>query len=194
MIGDDSYYSVPVTNYIFPNFPSGVYTLKVQSNSELSAEEVAKVASTKLNGIVFLSTPTTVESLAYLTNYELLQGNQVGIVAQLYDSVLYGSFNGTLPIPVPSVEKGMMNVELPDGDDIEVPLRDDGVWPDLYAGDGVFGGAFEASEVGNYVVTTVLTGTDSSGLAFARTTDHLIPVITPSASLTGQARLVCYCA
>jgi len=189
VIGDDSYYSVPVTNYVFPNFPSGVYTLKVQS-SELSEEQLSEIANSKLNGIVFLSTPTTVESLAYLTNYELLQGNQVGIVAQLYDSSLYGSFNGTIPTPVPSVEKGMMNVELPDGEDIEVPLRDDGVWPDLYAGDGVFGGAFQASEIGNYVVTTVLTGTDSSGLAFARTTDHLIPVVTPSASLTGQARLV----
>jgi len=186
VIGDDSYYSIPTTTYSLPNFAPGVYTLKLVASS-LSAEKRAKMLENDADGYVFLATPTPVESLAYLNSYSLLKDNIISLTAQMYDSSLFGTFNGTLPVPLPSAERANLLVELPDGSEFDVNMSDDGEWPDEVAGDGVFGGSFKATEVGSYVLSTLIAGTDDNGNAYLRSTEHLIPVIEATFSLNGEA-------
>jgi len=142
------------------------------------------------DGLIFVQLPTSYQSVAYLASYNLIKGAKSGIVAQLYDSSLYGKFNGTLPTPLNKIDKGILLVELPDGKDVDVAMSDDGEWPDLTAGDGIFGAAFNIETEGDYVVTTELTGLDENGNAFVRTTDHFFQVITANVTLTGTASAV----
>jgi len=187
VIGDDAYYSVPVSTYLLQNFPVGVYKLKLESSS-FSAEKIENILNNKQpDGFVFLSTPTPVESLAYLSNYNLHQDTSIALTAQIYDTGLFGRFNGTLPAPLPFVHNADLLVEFPDGHDENVAMHDDGEWPDLKAGDGVYAGDFKATEAGNYVISTLLSGIDNAGNAFMRSTEHLISVISKTLSLLGSA-------
>lgn len=194
ILGDDGTSQVPVTDYILSNtgttFPAGIYTLKIESEC-LSAEEKKRYLENEVHdGLIFVQLPSSFESLAYLDSYNLIRNTPSGIVAQLYDTSLYGRFNGTLPTAKRNVDKGVLFIEEPNGKNINVPMNDDGEWPDAIPGDGIFGGAFTPNQDGNYIVTTELTGIDDSGNPFVRTTDHLFQVITANVTLTGSASAV----
>jgi len=80
-----------------------------------------------------------------------------------------------------------MDVSLPDGQEVEIQMHDDGLHFDGQPNDGIWGGQIDATEVGVYSVQAILTGQDNNGRKFIRSTQHLIPVVPNEVELTGNA-------
>ena len=78
-----------------------------------------------------------------------------------------------------------MDVVLPDGKQVLLPMNDAGVSGDLMANDGAFAAVLEATEVGTYVVTCTIKGKTAEGAEFIRNTLESFSVISPDFVLTG---------
>lgn len=88
-----------------------------------------------------------------------------------------------------------MNVQTPNGDDVEVPMNDEGLAGDVTPNDGIYGGELIIEHPGQYVVQPVLTGFyDLPGAEitteFVRSTQHLVTVSPVRLEFTGKARMV----
>lgn len=94
-----------------------------------------------------------------------------------------------------------MDIRFPDGHNKKVIMHDDGLHSDQvrsrtsntgltklqFADDGVYGASIEAYEAGYYEVEAVFQGELEDGTAFARSTEHLFPVISRQFSITPEA-------
>lgn len=87
-----------------------------------------------------------------------------------------------------------MNVETPEGTDIQVPMNDDGLEADFAANDGIYSGRLQIETPGEYVVQPVLSGFVNSmgaeaSTQFVRSTQHLVSVSDVRLDITGKANL-----
>eukprot|EP00003_Mantamonas_plastica_P015177 TRINITY_DN2587_c0_g1_i2.p2 TRINITY_DN2587_c0_g1~~TRINITY_DN2587_c0_g1_i2.p2 ORF type:complete len:279 (-),score=77.13 TRINITY_DN2587_c0_g1_i2:61-897(-) len=168
-LSDDTGAGVKGTAYVFEQPIVGVYKLDAAwgtHGKSLSEEEVTilrSALSKKTNpstpdGIIMLYNESPESVHSQLQTYALVQGQTVGVNTRAYDNTV---FHGDVRVGVPealkdSVTSAELDVEMPDGTEIDIPMHDDGEHGDLLGNDGVWGAQVTATEVGQYVLRTVV--------------------------------------
>jgi len=171
--------SYPVTTYTFAKPAVGVWSAQVI----IKAEDVPTDAPAAL---AMITNKASLELFSHLNQYELEVGQEVGLIANLFDRAAF--VEGVRPAAVLTASVApTMVVNYPSGRQVKVTMHDDGVHADLLANDGVFGGVVEALEPGQYTARAVFEGTTATGARFVRTTEHSFHVVNPYISLTGLA-------
>ncbi|MCB1636956.1 MAG: conditioned medium factor, partial [Xanthomonadales bacterium] len=87
----------------------------------------------------------------------------------------------------PGIRAASMLVTAPGGSQQLLNMFDDGGHQDGRAGDGVYGAGFQAREAGNYTVQVRIEGIGVDGLAYARSAEHLVPVIASDLRVLASA-------
>jgi len=176
------YSSVPGTMYTFEKPKVGTWALSFALNGWVQAD-IPQV-------LVLLYNYGDNRVFTHLMTYDLQQGKQIGLVTRMTNK--YSSNTTTRAVaPAPAqgvlVSDAVMDVFLPDGSEVEVPMFDDGLHSDGAANDGIWGGHIAADEVGTYRAQAIIRGTDAKGNNFVRSTQHIIPVIPHEVEFTGVA-------
>lgn len=156
---------VPGEFYTFEGLAEGSWTLKVEADASLRGEGYLLVGSTG---------PYRLRS--YKTTTDTLVGNSIGFVAEGYDAAAESA-------QPELIKRAHMLVTDPYGQQRRFALFDDGAHNDGAAGDGIFGGDFQPTEVGSYQVQVVANGRTPEGLPFVRTAEHLLEVKAPEVIL-----------
>eukprot|EP01117_Protostelium_nocturnum_P018008 TRINITY_DN742_c0_g1_i1.p1 TRINITY_DN742_c0_g1~~TRINITY_DN742_c0_g1_i1.p1 ORF type:complete len:682 (-),score=243.01 TRINITY_DN742_c0_g1_i1:71-2116(-) len=184
---------IPAVVYQINDPERGYWVLTLKTKEALSASHASSIANEDQPNVgVLLWNNNNVEIYTHLSTYFTHTDSTIGLVAtttpETEADVNY--LGGSIGRQILSA---VMDVTLPDGNTVAVPMMDDGMGMDLYAGDGVYVGTFsDAKEVGAYRAKAVLTGVHSSGTEFVRTTQHMINVAERSLGLTGKAEaLIC---
>jgi hypothetical protein len=138
--------------------------------------EAAPVAAKEVDGYLVVSSDSSYQLYSHLSSYDLLAGNEIGLVTQVYDDA---RSNGTaVPTAVNgAIQEATLNVTTPAGETVAIPMADDGRHGDGEANDGVFGGTLTAADAGEYSAQIVVEGVDPDGTAFMRTSEHVFPVV-----------------
>lgn len=159
--------TTPGTHYVyaFPSLGVGTYTVHVSTGSA-PAEHVPVITEIMTDSPVVTSLVAP-ESL-FPVNFPIV------LVAAL--------FEGASPVPGATVT---VAVKPPTTAEFALSLLDDGTGPDGMAGDGLYSGAFTATEVGAYNALAQISGTNSHGTPFSRVSGTGISVVPARASLTG---------
>jgi len=187
----DDYHELPVTVYIVENAPLGEYTFNVYKDADLDEVILAQTLDNpRPDAILTFLIDDKLEIRSHLQSYLLRVGEEIGVVATMqakagsgYDTSLMGVATGTL------------EVTLPDGTNIDLPMHDDGVnGGDLTANDMVFSAKMKATLPGVYILESILNGEvniadDSSADAFERTAQHLVAVSAATIDLASTATM-----
>lgn len=160
--------------------PADRYELMQVTPGEFTLKLSAKPGAPQ-RGFVLVEGDDRTELASYQTHKRQLVGERIGIAALLtahdgHDGTLMGADAGT-------VAKAALRVTAPDGTVSMHPMADDGLNGDGEAGDGVFGGAFEAKQAGQYLAQVVVNGRSREGTALVRTAEHVVPVVERSLAL-----------
>src|SRR5689334_9542386 len=83
---------------------------------------------------------------SYLSSYEIAVGKTLGVNAKIV-----ADNSAAQPLSV-SVSAASLNVMTPSGNDIVIPMNDEGRDGDLQANDGIYGGSLQINTPGQYVV------------------------------------------
>jgi hypothetical protein len=165
--------SIPATQYEYVGLSDG------SLNLTLEADAKAK------DGFVLIEGDSSTELASYPTHLRQLVGERIGVTALLTrthgeDKVLVGKAAGR-------IDSAVLRVTAPDGSEKIYPMFDDGLHDDGVAGDGLFGGDYPATEVGNYLAQVEVRGVNSSGRGFVRTAEHLTPIVERSIDLAAAS-------
>ena len=127
---------------------------------------------------------------AHVNTHNLLVGNQVGLVAYMYDNSELSRVD--VPQPVAGlIQDATMYLSRPDGQKVQVAMFDDGQHADGLAGDGVFGALVTADMAGDYIGQVVVSGLTLEERPFMRSSEHLFPIIEADLDLSSNlARVV----
>lgn len=186
----DSEVNIPATMYTFDNPIEGNYMLSLTLTA--TSTRVAKGIRGTNDGYVILWNDSQDQILTHLTTYSFIQGQQVGLSARMFDSVVQpfistAHSNFTLPTAMRDVvASASLDAVYPDGTIVETPMFDDGDHSDGAANDGIFGATIFATEEGQYMLRAQLKGSNKDG-SFIRTSEHLIQVVPQYVTLTGKA-------
>ncbi len=166
--------------YLLENVAVGFLTVTV------TASQPRMAGGSGPDGYLAASSDSAYRSYAHLNHYNLLVGQEVGLVAYLYDDATAVTNSAPTPITNAKIEAAMQ-IAGPDGLAMTVAMADDGRHNDGAAGDGVFGGSFLAETAGDYTAQVSLSGQTPEGRPFLRTSEHLFPVIAPTLQLSSRA-------
>jgi len=171
-----------VTTYIWPEPTAGFWNFLIKS--DVTIPHPADEAEVYL----LLDNDSPIQVTTHLNTYDLQVGQEVGLVARVFD-VPEGVED---PIAELSPLQGVvisaeMDVIMPDGKEVIVKMNDAGIEGDLQANDGVYVAVMEATEVGTYVATCTIKGRTPDGKDFIRNTLESFSVISPDFVLTGLA-------
>ncbi|KYR03098.1 conditioned medium factor [Tieghemostelium lacteum] len=153
---------------------------------------------TKSGLVILVQNPSSLKIYSYLQSYNnLFVGEDVTIVAMLYDDdeTLYD--DKQLPTPVKLNQPGMVQINLvsPDGQSSVIDMFDDGEHGDYEALDGIYGGVVSPNEIGNYQAQILFRGANSTLQAdgvtvslvnMVRSNQHIIPITTEYLTFNGQ--------
>jgi len=185
--------NVPETSWIFNTSVIGSYILTATSTS-VGITRDALVNDTIPFAYVITKNFSPLTMVAHLNSYNMQVGQQIGLVAMILEDN-----DATAPIRdlTPAARRARaaqgfiisatMDIVLPDGTEEEVDMHDDGLHADFEANDGIYGAIVTATEVGTYDVQAILKGKKSDGVAFVRTTQHLISSVSDGIDLVGTA-------
>lgn len=104
---------------------------------------------------------------ARLSTYNLTEGQEIGLVATVFDESLDPQWQSEKRTPLKSaripllggtVMQAEMHVTLPTGKKVKVQMHDDGLHADEKASDGVYGALITAAEVGTYQAQAFIRG------------------------------------
>jgi len=178
-IGDEQ---VPGTAYKFTkDVVVGTWVLTITVPTGL----LSQMNSDFGDGAVILFNDDSFRIKTHLSTYNLQFQKQIGLVTEVSDS-----FGTRLLASQGNAISARMELVLPDGTEETVEMKDDGLHADGKANDGIWGATIEAEEMGIYMAEAIVSGTDSNGVKFIRSTQHLLPVVDKEVSLTGNARAV----
>jgi pimeloyl-ACP methyl ester carboxylesterase len=170
--------SVPVTTYTFEKPVVGTWSAQVIIRG-------VDVPTGAPAAMAMVSNRGSLELFSHLNQYELEVGQEVGLVANLFEGA---TTEGVRPAALlTAAVQPMMVLSFPSGRQVQVAMHDDGLHADMLAGDGVFGGVVEALEPGQYSARAVFEGTTAEGARFVRSSEHSFQVVSPFISLTGLA-------
>ncbi len=129
----------------------------------------------------------------HLTTMEFVVGNDIGVVTYGYDVTqeVDGESHEPAPeapLPAALLTQAEMQVTLPDGSSVSVPMFDDGHHADGLAGDGVFGGRIHhaqlPTQIGQfYHVWVTAQGVTPEGQTFQGTGHKSFPLLARRVSL-----------
>jgi len=192
-IWDSDEQSATGMSYNINNPILGAYTLSASASASLTLmnsmlRNISKQTDDLKHGYVVVYNANADRIFAHLSAYTQQKGDQVGLVARMYSAAPYPTLlRGQVPQAKQDVvQTAILEAVFPDGHLLVKPMHDDGLHSDGAANDGVFGGSFSVTEIGEYTVQATLEGTDDNG-KFIRTTQHLVQVIPRMLELTSLA-------
>jgi hypothetical protein len=188
---------VPSITYYFEIPERGVWDVRVSAaHKDVRLEAPKTPTAPHMYLMVGNESPHTVTS--YVTSYaSLREGREVTFRAHIYDSNVAASTttvtaaDGTTvhpntPVPM-LVRSANLALVQPDGSEVHLPMRDDGLSSDLGADDGVWGAKFSALETGNYLAEVLVAGVTEDGHAFERSSMHVVPVVRSDVELSAAS-------
>lgn len=182
---------MPVVSFIFPEPIRGEWKFQIKSHKKINKVE----GKPQLYFLLGNESPYKVTT--HLNTYDLQQGQEVGLVAQVFDhssmppDVVNPLVSSTQFTPlVDVVEVADLNVIFPSGKQVVIHMNDKGVRGDLVANDGAFSAVLEATEPGDYITYSVIKGKTAAGFNFTRTNVHSFKVVGPDVTLTGLSSAV----
>lgn len=162
--------AVPGDYFAFDNIENGDWELQLESSSN-------RVDS----GFLLVEGDSTTRLVSYAAHRRQLVGESIGLIAQLSaedgEKVVLANDAG-------EVIDASLRVTAPNGGVNHHPMFDDGQHADGAAGDGIFGGSFQASSEGSWQAQVSVRGIGRDGQTLLRSAEHLIPVVVPSLQLT----------
>jgi hypothetical protein len=168
-LGDSQY---AAEYYVFGQMERGAWTVQIDADS-----------ASQQRGFILLEGggPARLKSQQVAFNQTL--GQQIAFQASAHNVDASGlAFSNALRINAAS-----MQVTSPSGRSSTVVMHDDGRHQDGRAGDGVYGASFLASEAGDYTVQVRAEGVGVDGIPYARSAEHLVPVIAADLALAGNS-------
>lgn len=186
-LSDSGSFGVPEVTYLFNQPKKGDWTLTVTSNELTEDISNYRTPGNYPDCGVLIFNYSPLKAWAHLSTYETSLGKQIGLVAKITDQqdwIRGEEVPSTLKDVIVSAD---MDLFLPDGQNIDVPMHDDGLHYDGLANDGIYGAVVTATEVGPYLATAVLRGKTSEGYDFIRSTEHIINVVDDDLQLTDIA-------
>jgi hypothetical protein len=179
-------HAIPETTYRFTYPTVGVYQLKISTEHKLSGEKLLQMQASAPHGAIILWNKSKTRAHTHLNTYGLQVNSQVGLLTSITkDEKIVAGVRPTVVKDV--IQEAELDLVLPDGSEVDVPMHDDGLHGDLEANDGIWGATVTATEPGVYSAMAWVSGTDENGNAFLRTTQHLIPVVADSITFNGAA-------
>ncbi len=155
--------------YSFEHMAEGAWTLKVEADNP-----------TRNDGFLLVGSTGPYRLRSYKTTTDTLVGNDIGFVAAGYDAA---AASPRLDL----VQRAHMLVTDPFGNQHRLAMYDDGAHNDDLAGDGIYGGELQPTEVGSYQIQIVASGRTPEGHPFLRTSEHLLEVKAPEIILYDMA-------
>jgi len=179
--------SVPVVTYYFDTpFPVGTWTLNIASSSQLT-----KATPSPYDALINVWNENDVKLYGRLATYDMQVDQEVGLVATLFSQEANPEWRSVPPTAAPiAVSDAAMEITLPSGKEIQIPMHDDGLHGDGEANDGTFGATFKAPVAGTYRAQAFLSGTDSNDVLYTRSTQHLFRVVPSNVDFSGVAQAV----
>jgi pimeloyl-ACP methyl ester carboxylesterase len=193
-IWDSTEQTVKGTSYNVDTSLDGEYVLTVTASKDLNelnalvTERTGQRADIK-HGYVVLFNPNADRIYSQFTAYNMQQGDEVGLLAEMFDTTAHpeGRAVGVVPNALRDVvQSATLLAVFPDGHRVAKQMHDDGLHGDGLANDGMYGATFTASEEGSYVVQSILEGVNVNG-PFYRTNEHLAVIIPRSIQFTNNA-------
>lgn len=177
---------VPSRTFSFPKPEAGLWLLRITSKESALASFVDPIQP---HLFVLLDMESELNTWTHINSYDLETGKQIGLVTRLIDTNKRQSTSSQDGTPVPirfTPDTVVMEIRLPDGQQEEIPMKDDGLHFDGVANDGVYGATIVATEEGAYSFQVVMHGTTSDGREFLRTSEHIIETVDDDFTLTGE--------
>jgi hypothetical protein len=166
-------FTYPAEKYSFENLDTGLWNIRIKTLGEPD----------QFSGYILASSESKYQLNSYKTNSDQIVGHNIHFVTQSTSNEntieVLKEFN-----PITSA---FMLVTMPNGSQKKVAMYDDGQHGDKLANDGMFGGNFKADEKGGYTVQINAKGLNPNGTPFYRTTEHYIPVIEQSITMSGKS-------
>ena len=152
-------------SYFFqPPFTAGLWTLTGECREGL------KSAITTPDLLILLWNQADVKVYSELTTFSLVEGNNIGLQATLFNSRVDSNWRQENRRPSPAAQAQVwlanMHVITPKGQRLDIQMLDDGLHGDGAAGDGYYGALLPAAEVGTYQAQAILTGFTPSGIQY----------------------------
>ena len=158
--------------YSFNNLDTGNWKIRVKTIGEPEQFE----------GFILTSSESKFQLNSYKTNLDQISGRDIHFVTQSTSNEnTIEALKDYNPI-----SSAFMLVTYPDGKQQKHAMYDDGLHGDKKAKDGLFGGDFKALKSGSYTVQVNARGNNPNGTPFYRTTEHFVPVIDQSISMTAE--------
>jgi len=178
---------IPINAYTILKSVKGFYELHIRIVG-LTAEEIKRIESRLApDALVTVFNNDNIVIESHLTTMEISAGKKVGVSAKMARSSLDGTKERI------SVSSAKLSMLTPDGQDLIVPMNDNGVDGDLLANDGIFGAEFTIEAAGEYSMMPTLRGfidpslIDDPITEFVRSSQHLVAVSPAVVTITGRA-------
>lgn len=174
----------PEITYIVSNPKAGIWKLLLTKSNFFDGQSQTSSSFASTQGIVILWNKSPVKAFSHLSSYSLKLNDDIGLITSTTEETL---IQGVRPTALrDTIADAMMEVILPDGNEIDVQMHDDGLHNDLEASDGIYGALLKANETGIYRATAFVKGVDKLGNSFFRSTQHVIPVVDDFISFIPQ--------
>lgn len=165
----------PADYYSFEGMAAGEYTFSVEAPS-----------ATQTEGFVLISSEGPERLRAYVTSNGARTGEVVNVVAHGVMLDQYAKKSAETTVASDMLSDAYLRITAPNGEIFTELMFDDGLHQDGVAGDGIFGGSFVATDVGQYNAQVVATGITANGAPLVRTTEHLVPVVADELRLAAD--------
>lgn len=167
-------------------FPSELYQFgRLQKGSW--ALEVSAPAGAPRKGFLLIEGDAGTELSSHPAHRDFHSGGQIALTAQLSAE---GKAGIVLGPQAGEVDEAWIRVTRADGRVEKIAMFDDGLHADGVAGDGLYGGVFDAGEAGLLNAQVLVKGRSASGVALLRTAEHVIPVVNADLGLGARAEAV----
>jgi hypothetical protein len=136
--------------------------------------EITATAGARTQGFLLIEGDASTELASHPTHLDYLAGGRIGLTAQL---TAIGKAGVALGPEAGSVDEAAIRLTRADGSIEKIAMFDDGRHADGAAGDGLYGGVFDAGSAGPLNAQVIVKGRSADGTALIRTAEHLIPVV-----------------
>lgn len=145
-------------------FPTGLWTLTGDCRDGF------KTATPDPDLLILLWNQADVQVYSELSTFSLVEGNDIGLQATLYNSKADPTRLRERRRPSPASQAQVwlanMHVITPKGQRLDVTMFDDGLHGDGAPNDGYYGALVQAAEVGTYQCQAILSGLTSDGIQY----------------------------
>jgi hypothetical protein len=164
-------------------FPSELYQFGRLQKGGWSLE-ISAPAGAPRKGFLLIEGDAGTELSSHPAHLDFHAGGQIALTAQLSAE---GKAGIVLGPQAGQVDEASIRVTRADGRVEKIAMFDDGLHGDGAAGDGLFGGVFEAGDAGLLNAQVLVKGRSAAGVALLRTAEHVIPVVDADLDLGLEA-------